>query len=225
MYEAEKQNAAKKAVEYLSAHSIVGLGSGSTASIAIRLIGEALDKGQLEGLKGVATSEKTEKLAREVGIELIDINEIRKIDVTIDGTDEFDPYLNLIKGGGGALVREKIVASLSTIFIVIADSRKQVNCLGAFKLPVEVLPFSYQAIFHKLKSMGLRPALRSDEQSELFVTDNKNYLIDLDLQRINNPAKLATELIQIPGVVDHGLFIDYASMVIMGKGNEVYEFK
>lgn len=221
----EKKLAAKRAVEYISSNTIIGLGTGSTASHAIRFIGEKYNSGSLSNIKAVASSVRSEELAKELGIPLVDLNEITSIDITIDGADEFDPYLNLIKGGGGALVREKILAALSTRFVVIVDSQKQVPQLGAFPLPVEVLKFSAAPITKKLESLHLQPKLRLDKNGQPFISDNDNYIVDLHLKKIKNPVALDSLLKSIPGIIDNGLFIGMADTVVVGKGTDVLVYE
>lgn len=221
MIEAEKQIAAKAALQYIKSNMVVGLGTGSTANYFIRYLGERVKSGGLHAITCVATSHATTQLAKEVGLELVALNTISQIDVTVDGADEFDPNLNLIKGGGGALVREKIIASLSSQFIVIADSKKQVGILGTFKLPVEVFEFASMPMLQKLATMDLNPSLRKAADGTVFVSDNGNIIIDLDLKKIEDSQLLKLKLQNIPGVIDHGLFLDFASVVLMGKHGKV----
>ncbi len=224
MQEDEKRLAARESVGYIRSGNIVGLGSGSTASHAIRCVADELEKGRLQNLQFVATSNASAELARTLGLDLLDINKCVQIDITIDGADEFDPYLNLIKGGGGALLREKVVASLSKVLVIVTDSAKQVDTLGDFKLPVEVMQFCHEALLGRFKELGLRPALRYG-QGRPYVTDNGNYIIDLDLKKISNPQAMNDELLRIPGVIENGLFIDMADIVIMGKSKETITFR
>src|SRR5690606_22384572 len=170
----EKKIAALEAIKYIEEGMIVGLGTGSTAQYMIRALGERV----LTGLKiqGIPSSEATRELAIECGIPLITLENGNRIDVTIDGADEFDPYLQLIKGGGGALLHEKILAYNSDLYIIIADSKKQVDRLGAFKLPVETIPFATHIIIQTLMDMGLRPVLRKNN-GEVFITQEGNHII------------------------------------------------
>lgn len=220
-FEIEKENAAKKAVEFVEDDMLVGLGSGSTAAYAVKELGRKVS----EGLRiiGIPSSEKTAALAREVGIELTKLGQ-RKMDINIDGADEFDPYLQLIKGGGGALLREKILAVNSLENIIIVDSRKQVNRLGAFKLPIEVIPFSYEGVNTVLVEMQLSPQLRQREGNP-YITDEGNYIIDLDISKARSMKGLDLNLQVIPGVIETGLFLGLASKVIMGIGNEIKLFE
>lgn len=209
-----KQLAAEKAVEYVKDGMKVGLGTGSTAYWAICKLGERVK----EGLKitAVATSRASEEQARELGIPLVEFGDIDSLDLTIDGADELDHSLQLIKGGGGALLREKIVASNSTRMIVIADESKAVTTLGKFPLPVEIVPFAWEWTVEKLSKLGCNPELRRSGE-ELYKTDNGNYIADCHFEAIESAPKLALELQNIPGVVEHGLFIGIASLAIIGK--------
>ncbi|AIQ46842.1 ribose 5-phosphate isomerase [Paenibacillus sp. FSL R7-0273] len=209
-----KQLAAEKAVEYVQDGMKVGLGTGSTAYWAIRKLGERVK----EGLRiiAVATSQASEDQARELGIPLAAFGDIDSLDLTIDGADELDGSLQLIKGGGGALLREKIVAMGSTRMIVVADESKAVKTLGKFPLPVEIVPFAWEWTVAKLEKLGCRPELRRSGE-ELYRTDNGNYIADCHFEAIASAPELAERLQGISGVVDHGLFIGIASMAIIGK--------
>lgn len=216
--------AAKRAVEFVEDGMKLGLGTGSTAAWMVRILGERVAE---EGLRviGVPTSTRTAELARQVGLKVVSLDEARWLDLTIDGTDEFDPDLNLIKGGGGALLQEKIVATASDRMVVIADVTKQVEQLGAFPLPVEVVPFGWQTtkalieeMLAGLDVMGQTGTLRMNGDAP-YVTDEGNHIIDLHLQRIGNPRQLSLVLNQIPGVVENGLFIDICDVVVLGHGD------
>jgi len=216
--------AAKRAVEFVEDGMRGGMGTGSTAAWMVRCLGERV---QEKGLKitGVPTSTRTAELARQVGIEVVSLDEARWLDVTIDGTDEFDADLCLIKGGGGALLQEKIVATASDQMIVIADPSKQVEHLGAFPLPVEVIPFGWQTtkalIEEMLVSMdvlGQTATLRMNGDAA-YVTDEGNHIVDLHLTRIGNPRQLSLVLNQVPGVVENGLFIDICDIVVTGHAD------
>ncbi|MFC4213814.1 ribose-5-phosphate isomerase RpiA [Pseudophaeobacter arcticus] len=216
--------AAKRAVGLVEDGMRVGLGTGSTAAWLVRCLGEMVRE---EGLKftAVPTSTRTAELAREVGIPVTSLDEARWLDLTIDGADEFDRDLNLIKGGGGALLQEKIVATASDQMVVIADAGKEVENLGAFPLPVEVIPFGWQTsqalIEETLVSMDVlgRSATLRMNADRAFVTDEGNYILDLHLNRIGNARQLALVINQIPGVVENGLFIDICDTVIIGYGD------
>lgn len=216
--------AAKHAASLVETGMRVGLGTGSTAAWLVRCLGELVRE---EGLRfrGVPTSTRTAELARDVGIEVISLDEARWLDITIDGADEFDGDLNLIKGGGGALLQEKIVATASDQMVVIADAAKEVERLGSFPLPVEVIPFGLQTsqalIEETLVSMdvmGRQTTLRMNGDKP-FYTDEGNHILDLHLGRIGNARQLAMVLNQIPGVVENGLFVDICDKVIIGYGD------
>ena len=216
--------AAKRAVDFIENGMKVGLGTGSTAAWMVRCLGERVRE---EGLKivGVPTSTRTAELARQVGIHVTSLDEAKWLDVTIDGADEFDQNLALIKGGGAALLQEKIVATASDLMIVIADAAKEVQQLGAFPLPIEIIPFGWQTskalVEEMLVSMDVLArdvTLRMNGDRPL-VTDESNYILDLHLKRIGNPRQLALVLNQIPGVVENGLFIDICDIVIIGHGD------
>lgn len=199
---------------------VVGLGSGSTASIAIRLLG---DKVKSEGMEilGVPTSKSSDLLGRAVGIKVVDLDDHPKVDLTIDGADEIDPKLNLTKGLGGALVREKIVAAASAVEIIVADDSKLVDYLGQkAPLPVEVVRFSFKTTMQRLASLGCRPVLRM-VQGAPFTTDNGNYIFDCRFERIDGPAQMEMTINNIPGVVDNGLFVGRADKAIIGTGEGI----
>jgi ribose 5-phosphate isomerase A len=212
---------AKRAAQFVQSGMKVGLGTGSTAAWLVRCLGEMVRDEGLR-IKGVPTSTRTADLARQVGIDVISLDEAKWLDLTIDGADEFDAELNLIKGGGGALLQEKIVATASDRMIVIADAGKEVETLGAFPLPIEVIPFGWQTtqalVEETLVSMdvlGSESTLRMNGPVP-FVTDEGNHIIDLHLKRIGNPRQLALILNQMPGVVENGLFIDICDSVVLG---------
>lgn len=208
-----KRAAAERAVEYIQDGMVIGLGTGSTAYWAIQAIGRKVKNGL--NITATATSVQSENLAKELGIPLVSVSELSGIDLTIDGADEIDEEWNLIKGGGGALLREKIIASFSKELIIIADHTKMVRKLGRFPLPVEIVPFGREVTERKLRALGCTPRLRmADEQP--FVTDNGNYIIDCDFGSIDRPGELHSAINNIPGVVDNGLFINMAAKVIIG---------
>ena len=216
--------AAKKATEYVKSGMKVGLGTGSTAAWLVQCLGEMVRNEGLR-IKGVPTSSRTARLAREVGIEVISLDEAKWLDLTIDGTDEFDGNLNLIKGGGGAHLQEKIVATASDQMIVIADPTKKVETLGAFPLPIEVIPFGWQTTKTLVEEtligmdvLGQSTSLRMNGDAP-FVSDEGNHILDLHLNRIGNARQLSLVLNQIPGVVENGLFIDICDAVIIGFGD------
>ncbi|RLF27915.1 MAG: ribose 5-phosphate isomerase A [Thermoplasmata archaeon] len=210
-----KKKAAEKAVEYVEDGMIVGLGTGSTVAYTIKKLGEKIG----EGLKitGIPTSMQTKKLAAEYGIPLADLNEYTEIDLTIDGADEVDSNLDLIKGGGGALTREKIVAYHSKKEIIVIDETKIVKGLGCdFPVPVEVIKYGWQNTKKAVEKLGCKAELRRI-MDEVYITDNSNYILDCDFGRIEDPEQLEQEINNIPGVVENGLFIDLADEVIVGS--------
>jgi ribose 5-phosphate isomerase A len=220
----QKQLAAAVAVEFVENRMIVGLGSGSTSELAIRLLAEKVKAGLK--IVGVPTSVTTEKLAKRLRIPVAgDFGSLKKVDLTIDGADEVDPQLNLIKGGGGALTREKIVASRSERVIIIVDEKKLVRRLGKISLPVEVLPFGWRSTMEILRSFGARAKLREQKPDTPFRTDNGNYIVDCVFGKIKNPPSLAQQLKNIVGVVEVGLFVGRADLVVVGRSNGRVEEK
>ena len=217
----EKQAAARAAVALVEPGSIVGLGSGSTATYVIRFLGEHVR----DGLKiiGIPTSQKIKQLAEQLGIPLATLDEHPQIDIDIDGADEIDPQLNLIKGGGGALLREKIIASASRRFIVVGDSSKQMAHLGKFPLPVEVIPFAQSLIAKRIAVLGAQVSLRG--AGNPLVTDEGHHILDCTFGEIVDPSALAEKLRAIPGVVEHGLFIGMAEMALIGKDGGVVQLR
>lgn len=222
--EAAKAAAAKRAGAFVESGMKVGLGTGSTAAWLVRHLGERVRN---EGLNitAVPTSTRTAEQAREEGIEVVTLDEAGWLDLTIDGADEYDSELNLIKGGGGALLQEKIVATASDRMIVIADATKKVEALGAFPLPVEVIGFGMKTtrmlleeMLEGLDVMGHKavPRLAGDK---LFVTDEGNHILDLHLGRIGNARQLSLVLNQVPGVVENGLFVDICDVIVTGHAD------
>ena len=214
----EKQRSAEAACEYVKDGMIVGLGTGSTAEFAVKKIGELVRNGL--SIRGIPTSDATKILAENEGIPLIDFSETMFIDLTIDGADEIDANLNMIKGGGAALLREKIVASASREEIIIVSSSKLVQQLGAFPLPVEVIPFGWQVVFNQLESLQGNPELRL-KQGQPSVTDQGNFIVDCHFRKIENPEQLEQHLNMIPGVVENGLFINLCTRMIMADGENI----
>lgn len=215
-----KQLAAEKAVEYVQDGMKVGLGTGSTAYWAIRKLGERVSEGLQ--ITAVATSQASEDQARELGIPLVAFGDVDSLDLTIDGADELDGALQLIKGGGGALLREKIVAMGSARMIVVADESKAVTTLGKFPLPVEIVPFAWEWTVAALAKLGCKTELRRSGE-DLYKTDNGNYIADCRFEAIQSAAELALALQRIPGVVEHGLFIGIADLAIIGKSDGTIE--
>ncbi|UJF35468.1 ribose-5-phosphate isomerase RpiA [Paenibacillus hexagrammi] len=208
-----KRIAAEKATAYIDHEMVVGLGTGSTAYWAIQKIGENVKRGLR--IQAVATSIQSENLAKALGIPMLSMSMVDSIDLTIDGADEVDEAWNLIKGGGGALLREKIVASTSKNLFIVVDERKLVKKLGAFPLPVEIVTFAHEITQNKLRALGCIPVLRMKEQHP-YLTDNGNYIVDCDFGSIDHPEELHQIINMIPGVVDNGLFIKMAAKVIVG---------
>ena len=214
----EKQHAAEAAVEYVKDGMIVGLGTGSTTEFAVKKLGERVRDGL--AIRGIPTSDVTKVQAEEEGIPLIDFSETMYIDLTIDGADEIDINLNMIKGGGAALLREKIVASASKEEIIIVSHEKFVKQLGSFPLPVEVIPFGWQVIFNQLETLGGSPDLRL-KQGQPLRTDQGNYIIDCRFRQIIDAAQLEQRLNMIPGVVENGLFTGLCTRMIMAEGEKI----
>ena len=219
-----KYAAARRSVDFVENGMKLGLGTGSTAAWMVRCLAERV---KAEGLKltCVATSRRTAEQAKDLGLQVVAMDDVKWLDLTIDGADEFDPNLNLIKGGGAALLQEKIVATASDRMIVIADAAKEVAQLGAFPLPVEVVPFGWQTTkalieetLHSLDVLNREVTLRLHRGKPLK-TDEGHYILDLNLKRIGNPRQLALVLNQIPGVVENGLFIDICDIVVIGHGD------
>jgi ribose 5-phosphate isomerase A len=219
----EKQAAARAAVALVQQNSIVGLGSGSTAALAVRFLAERVREGLT--ILGIPTSLQTQRLAEQLGIPLTTLQDHHTIDIDIDGADEIDPRLNLIKGGGGAFLREKIVASISRRFVVIADAAKQVPQLGRFPLPVEVIPFAESLIRVRIEALGAEVKLRQYAYGNPYVTDEGHHILDCTFGEISDPPALGGELKTIPGVVEHGLFIGMAEMALIGKDGEVVQLR
>ncbi|QXU40434.1 ribose-5-phosphate isomerase RpiA [Pedobacter sp. D749] len=220
--DAEKLAAAQAAVKFVKDGDVVGLGTGSTTTFAIKELGKRVKEGLK--IKAAASSIRTEELAKSLGIEILDLGRLSKIDISIDGADEFTESLDLIKGGGGALFREKIIASLSGNAIIITDASKKVKKLGAFTVPIEVIPLAYQYVLDQINKLGGKGILRTVE-SQTFITDNGNLIIDVDFGLIDDPAKLASNLNQINGLLAHGLFINITSKVIMSEGADIIIFE
>ena len=214
----EKQLSAEAACDFVKDGMIVGLGTGTSAEFAVRKIGKLVSEGL--SIKGIPTSNRTKILAENEGIPLIDFSESMFIDLTIDGADEIDGNLNMIKGGGAALLQEKIVASVSRTEIIVGSKTKIVDHLGAFPLPVEVIPFGWQVVFNQLESLHGNPDLRL-KNGQPLVTDQGNYIIDCHFRKIENPKLLENQLNLIPGVVENGLFINLCTKMILADGEQL----
>lgn len=207
----EKQLVGEKAAEFVKEGMVIGLGTGSTVFFTLKKLGQLVKEGL--SIQGIPTSKQTEKLAVELGIPLINFQDIDSIDIAIDGADEVDPEMNLIKGGGGALLREKIIAHAAKKFIVVADPSKAVNRLGQFPLPVEIIPFGFEMTIRHISSQGLSPKLRKKNGTQ-YITDNGNYIADCILPE-EMDLKIAEQLLNmIPGVAENGLFLGMADTVV-----------
>ncbi|PYT08558.1 MAG: ribose 5-phosphate isomerase A [Acidobacteria bacterium] len=214
-----KELAAQRALEVVQSGQVIGLGTGSTAKFAIQGLGRLVREGL--SIKGVPTSIATERMARELGIPLVDLNEAGVIDITLDGADEVDPDFNMIKGGGGALTREKLVAQASKKRIMLVDESKLVAVLGQSRpLPVEVLPFAWTLSARMLSDLHCVPTLRKQGE-KAFVTDNGNYVLDCEFGPIEDAAALERNIKLLPGVIECGLFIGIANTLIIGFDDRV----
>jgi ribose 5-phosphate isomerase A len=217
-----KERAAAAAVNLMSNGTVVGLGTGSTAECFIRALAEALRSGKLQDIRGVPTSKRSEELAHELRIPLVTLAQAKEVDVDVDGADEIDSDLNLIKGLGGALLREKIVAQNATRMIVIADANKRVDVLGTrAPLPVEVVHFAFEVQEPFLKSLGCVPTLRTTSNGAPFLTDNGNVVYDCRFPRIDDPAALQSQMKRRAGIVETGLFIGIADTAIVADADRV----
>ena len=213
--EALKELAARAAVEYVKDGHVVGLGTGSTARYVVLAIGELVKAGLK--IKGVPTSRETAELARQQGIPLIDQDNAWVIDVAIDGADQVDPNFNLIKGGGGALLKEKIVAASAKRFIVMVDHTKRVPILGgSFPLPIEVVPFGWGSTTRKIEALTKSPVVLLERNSTPFKTESGNMIVDVHIDRIEQPRELEISLNHIPGIVETGLFVNRTDILIVG---------
>ena len=217
-----KKKAAWRAVDFIESGMVVGLGTGSTANFAIERIGAKIRSGELQGIVGIPSSERSENLARELNIALSDLATHPAIDLTIDGADEVDPDLNVIKGGGGALLREKIVAQASRRNIIIVDESKLSPKLGTrWALPIEVVPFACRTEQIYLESIGGSVTLREDASKAPYLTNQKNYILDANFGPISNPGRLVADLNARAGIVEHGLFLGLATDVIVAAADGI----
>jgi len=221
--QAAKLAAAQAALRFVQPNMVVGLGSGSTATLFIQLLGEQVKAGLK--IQGIASSQDSEDLARQLNIPITDFDHHQTIDVAIDGADEVAPGLALIKGGGGKLLREKIVASASKRFIIVADDTKLVRQLGAFPLPVEVIPMAVPLVHNELVDLGFKPTIRQKkDKSGTYITDEGNILLDCHSDVIADPEQTAQEIRNIIGVVEHGLFLGMAERVLIASSTGVREY-
>ncbi len=213
----QKRIAGETAAQQVQSGMVVGLGYGSTAIHALRSIGKKIQSGELREVVGIPTADSIAREAKAAGIPLTTLEDQVGIDITIDGADEVDTHLNLIKGGGGALLREKIVAQASKRLVIVVDESKRSHCLGSqFALPVEVLPFGWGGQARYLEAIGAKVQLRRDPTGSPLITDNGNFIIDCDFGEIEDPYALAGQLKTRAGIMEHGLFLDLADEVIVG---------
>lgn len=219
----EKEAAARASLRFIKDGQVVGLGTGSTAAYFIRLLGERVKDGLK--IRGIPTSERSREQAASLGIPLTTLEECQVIDVTVDGADEFDPELRLIKGGGGALLREKIVASATKQLVIVVDATKRVPVLGKFPLPVEVIKFARPLVATKIAALGANIQLRLQPGGKPYLTDEHNYILDCRFGQIPDADRLARQLSEMPGIVEHGLFIGMASVVLVANGSEIVELR
>ena len=219
----EKEAAARASLNFIEDGQVVGLGTGSTAAYFIQLLGERVKDGLK--IRGIPTSDRSRERASTLGIPLTTLDECQQIDVTVDGADEVDEQLRLIKGGGGALLREKIVASATKQLVIVADASKRVPVLGKFPLPVEVIKFAQALVKKKIEALGAAVELRRDSGGKPYLTDENNHILDCRFGQIPDADGLARRLSDMPGVVEHGLFIGMASVVLVAEGSEVVELR
>ena len=226
-----KRAAAIRALDYIEDGMRIGLGSGSTAAIFVRELAKAVVRNGWN-VSCVSTSNGTSRVATDAGLSMVPLNDILELDIAVDGADEIDPDFNLLKGGGGALLQEKVVAAASERMVVVADSTKLVDTLGSFPLPVEVTKFGWKSTVIRLIALlgrsdvdGTECNIRGGENAP-FLTDEGNFILDLSLERIGDPEKLAAEINGIPGVVENGLFTRSASLALIGLPNgDVREYR
>jgi len=219
----EKEAAARASLQFVKDGQVVGLGTGSTAAYFIKMLGDEVKRGLR--IRGIPTSVRSGELAASLGIPLTTLDECQEIAVTVDGADEVDPQLRLIKGGGGALLREKIVASATKQLVIVADATKQVPVLGKFPLPVEVIRFAQALVAKEIAALGAQVSVRMGADGKPFVTDENNHILDCRFGQIPDADKLARQLSDMPGVVEHGLFIGMARVVLFARGSEIVELR
>lgn len=213
----QKKIVGEKACGWVKDGMVVGLGTGSTVYYTIEKLGEMVRDGL--NITGIATSEETAIQAKKLGIPLKSLNDVKQIDVTIDGADEVNKDFQGIKGGGGALLREKMVAAASLMNIWVVEEKKLVEELGEFSLPIEVIPFGWKQIKWSLEKEAIETELRKNDSGKVYQTNNGNYILDIKNQILTNPVEWQEKLAGIPGIVEHGLFLDYVDIVICGKAN------
>ena len=221
-----KKEAGVSAVDFVESGMVLGLGTGSTTRFALEELGKRFKEGRLKDIVGICSSIQTENRAKELGIPIITFDEKQEIDLTIDGADEVDPQLNLIKGGGGALLREKVLAQASKRNIMIVDESKLSPKLGThFAVPIEVIPFAWMPVSEFLKSLGGETVLRKKDDGDIYTTDQNNYILDSKFGPISNLEELAQKLGQKAGIAEFGLFLGTASEVIVATSNGIRYMK
>lgn len=213
--------AGRRAADLVEDGMWVGLGTGSTTAHFLQALGERVAAGLR--IQGVPTSLATEQRARQLNIPIESFESRPVLDLAVDGADEIDASFRMIKGGGGALMREKVVASAAERFIVIIDSSKQVETLGSFPLPIEVLPFAWPVVKRRVEALGVEPSLRRDAGGDPFVTDQGSFILDCPFEEIADPQATKAFLDDIPGLLEHGLFLDEADLLLVGRGDDVEE--
>jgi ribose 5-phosphate isomerase A len=219
----EKEAAARASLQFVKDGQVVGLGTGSTAAFFIKLLAEKVKAGLR--VRGIPTSVRSGELAESLGIPLTTLDECQEIDVTVDGADEVDPQLRLIKGGGGAMLREKIVASATKKLVIVADASKQVAVLGKFPLPVEVIGFAQALVAKRITELGAAVSVRKGEDGRPYMTDEHHHILDCRFGLIRDADGLAQELSDMPGIVEHGLFVGMAKVVLFARGEEIVELR
>ncbi len=218
LVELMKQEVGRVAAKRVKSNSIVGLGTGSTTAFAIKFLGERLKSGELNNIRGIPTSFQAAALARHYGIPLTTLDDVETIDIAIDGADEVDPHKNLIKGGGAAHTQEKVIDSLADCFVVVVDRSKLVEKLGVGPVPVEVLPFAVTPAMREIQKLGGKPQIRmAINKDGPVITDQGNMVLDVKFDQIDDPGELNRTLNTIPGVVDSGLFVGAADIVLVGE--------
>src|ERR1700693_5884583 len=219
----EKEAAARASLRFVQDGQVVGLGTGSTAAYFIQLLGEQVKNGLR--IRGIPSSDRSREQAASLGIPLTTLDECQQIDVAVDGADEFDPQLRLIKGGGGALLREKIVASATRQLVIVADRTKRVAVLGKFPLPVAVIKFAQALVKKKIEALGAQVEVRRNADGKAYLTDENNYILDCRFGQISDADALARQLSDMPGVVEHGLFIGMASVFLLADSSNIIELQ
>jgi ribose 5-phosphate isomerase A len=219
----EKEAAARAGLQFVRDGQVVGLGTGSTAAFFIKLLAEQVRNGLR--IRGIPTSVRSRELAESLRIPLTTLDACQEIAVTVDGADEVDPQLRLIKGGGGAMLREKVVASATKQLIIVADASKQVPVLGTFPLPVEVIQFAQALVAKRIAALGAEVSVRAGADGNAYVTDENHHILDCRFGEIRDADGLARELSDMPGVVEHGLFIGMAKVALFARGSEIVELR